>query len=264
MDNIGNKVVGSQIWLNAKRFLLDEIQNIRAVASATHKIEVDVQTASGNFPLVGMTSVYAGVQNVVVRLSPALVTPAYSLLLNSHYDSVPVSNGGSDDGFMVSVLLEVLRVLATSTATHEHSLVFLFNGAEENGLQGSHPFITQHKWASNVRAFVNLDSAGSGGKDNLFQITTGDSWLMQYYQKVAVHPRSSGLDQELFQMNLIPSDTDYRIFRDFGGVAGEFGDWGWGFGPHLLIVRIPRCRHIDRQKRICVPYSERSGGDHSG
>lgn len=34
------------------------------------------------------------------------------------------------------------------------------------------------------------------------------------------HPFANILGQEIFEAKLVPSDTDFRIFRDFGKIPG--------------------------------------------
>jgi len=62
-------------------------------------------------------------------------TSTSSVLINCHYDTVINSTGASDDAVSCAMMLEVLRVLAVSPRPLRHSVVFLFNGAEENILQ---------------------------------------------------------------------------------------------------------------------------------
>lgn len=228
---MGEKVSGSDInEIVAVNFLKQEIMAIKAQASPLQSIELDVQIGSSDFEVMSMISVYQGIQNVVVKLSGKRKNSKYSLLINCHYDTVPVSVGAGDDGTMLSVMLEILRVLSKSDVQLEHSVIFLFNGAEENVLQGSHLFITQHKWANSVKGFINLDSSGNGGRELLFQVTPNSPWLLNYYKKAAPHPYGTTIGEEMFRAKLIPSETDFRIFRDFGNIPGT------GIPSFLLIL----------------------------
>ena len=90
------------------------------------------------------------VENSVIRLSSAGQSRAGApaVMINCHYDSVPQAPGASDDAVSCAVMLETIRVLASSNRTVlTNDLIFLFNGAEESVLVASHGFITSHPWA---------------------------------------------------------------------------------------------------------------------
>lgn len=116
-------------------------------------------------------------------------------------------------------MLESIRKLRQWTGDLKYNIIFLFNGAEESPLQAAHGFITQHKWAEEIKIVINLEAAGSGGKEILFQSGPAHSWLLNYYSMVP-YPYGQVAGEEIFQSNLIPSDTDFRLFRDYGGAVG--------------------------------------------
>ncbi|XP_055986560.1 endoplasmic reticulum metallopeptidase 1 [Sorex fumeus] len=220
---IGPRTTGSpENEILTVHYLLEQIKLIEIQSSHLHKISVDVQRPTGSFSidfLGGFTSYYDNITNVVVKLEPR-AGAQHAILANCHFDSVANSPGASDDAVSCSVMLEILRVLATSPEALQHAVIFLFNGAEENVLQASHGFITQHPWANSVRAFINLEAAGVGGKELVFQTGPENPWLVQAYVSAAKHPFASVVAQEVFQSGIIPSDTDFRIYRDFGNIPG--------------------------------------------
>ncbi|XP_049752739.1 endoplasmic reticulum metallopeptidase 1 isoform X2 [Elephas maximus indicus] len=223
ITSIGPRTTGSpENEVLTVRYLLEQIKLIEDQSNSVHEIAVDVQRPTGSFSidfLGGFTSYYDNITNVVVKLEPR-GGAQHAVLANCHFDSVANSPGASDDAVSCSVMLEVLRVLSTSSEAFHHAIIFLFNGAEENILQASHGFITQHPWASLIRAFINLEAAGVGGKELVFQTGPENPWLVQAYVSAAKHPFASVVAQEVFQSGIIPSDTDFRIYRDFGNIPG--------------------------------------------
>lgn len=224
ITSVGPRPVGSQEnEVLTVGYLLKQIENIRVeTAAGPHQLTVDVQRPTGTFSidfLGGFTSFYDRVTNIAVRLEPKAGTQ-HLMLANCHFDTVANSPGASDDAVSCAVMLEVLHSLANQSTPLHHGVIFLFNGAEENILQASHGFITQHPWAKQVRAFINLEAAGVGGKEVVFQTGPENPWLVQAYVHAAKHPFASVVGQEVFQSGIIPSDTDFRIYRDFGNIPG--------------------------------------------
>ncbi|CAH1243705.1 Hypp7143 [Branchiostoma lanceolatum] len=223
ITGFGPRVAGTyQNEVQTVEYLLGEIEKIQRVAKSSHRIEVDVQRPTGYFTLdflSSFTHYYDNITNIVVRLSPKKPT-RHSLMINAHFDSTMGGPGASDDAASCASMLEVLRVLSQTDAPLKNSIIFVLNGAEENILQASHGFITQHPWAGDIRAFVNLESAGAGGREVVFQTGPDHPWLVRAYAEAAKYPFASVTAQELFQSNVIPSDTDFHIYRDYGNLPG--------------------------------------------
>ncbi|XP_063367980.1 endoplasmic reticulum metallopeptidase 1-like [Cydia amplana] len=226
------RVAGTEYHLQQTEVLRDLLLN--ATRDATLPVTVLWQTASGAFKLdheIPYLAWYYNASNIAallegesgVRANGELGT---TLLLNCHYDSVPFALGASDNVAFCAILAEILHRVAQRTTKFKHNLIFLFNGAEESGLLGSHAFL-QHPWARNITAVVNLDAAGMNGKANVFQ--TLDSRLVRAYAKSTNRPSAQSFGEFLFGSGLVPSDTDFRIWRDYGqfyGIDIAFTKWG--------------------------------------
>ena len=226
LTSLGIRLVGSRAnEVQAKELIVSKVEAIRAIASKEVEIEVSVHHPSGSYFvdfLGGITHIYQNITNIAVRLSRKGSERRHAFMINAHYDSALGSVAASDDAVSCATMLEVLRCLSSDPdpLLAEHALIFLFNGAEETLLQASHGFITQHPWAGSIRAFLNLEAAGAGGKEIVFQTGPEHPWLAKLYSDTVPHPHASVIAQEVFQSGVIPSDTDFRIFRDFGHIPG--------------------------------------------
>lgn len=234
LTRIGPRIAGSyENEVLAVNYLINETKKILQEAHHNHVIELDVHRTSGDFNLEfldGMTNVYRDMQNVIVKVGSRIKSP-HSLLINCHFDTVINSPGASDDGAGCAVMMEILRVITKSNKILRHNIIFLFNGGEENFMPASHGFITQHKWAKGIRAFINLEACGAGGREILFQAGPYHPWIMEAYSEEVPYPFASSLAQEIFQSGVIPGDTDFRIFRDFGNLSGL--DFAWSSNGYV-------------------------------
>ncbi|CAH2089062.1 unnamed protein product [Euphydryas editha] len=257
LTSIGPRVAGSyENEVLAVQTLVEAVKRISAQASPHNTIDYDVFSASGAFSLTfldGMSNVYRDVQSVVVRARAAGGRPAAraALLLNCHFDTVPDSPGASDDGAGCAVALETLRALAAAPRPLRHDVLLLLNGAEENILQASHAFVSRHRWARAARAFINIEACGAGGREVLFQAGPHDPWIVELYAAAVPHPFASSLAQELFESGLIPADTDFRIFRDYGNLSGV--DLAWSSNGYVYHTR------LDTAERVVPAVLQRTG-----
>ncbi|CAI5441043.1 unnamed protein product [Caenorhabditis angaria] len=225
LSDYGWKPAGSyNCEVLARNRILRELQEIQKT-SISH-FDIETQYVSGCFDIPahdteGMNICYRNVSNVIARLGAKKYEgKEIAVLLNCHYDSYPTSSAGSDDLSSCALMLELIRIYAKHPVFLNHNIIFLFNGAEESSLLAAHGFITQHPWRHQIRAFINLEASGSGGRELLFQAGPANQWLLNSYLEAAVHPHCSVLGQEVFQSGVYPGDTDFRIFRDHGRIPG--------------------------------------------
>ncbi|KAK3818145.1 MAG: hypothetical protein J3R72DRAFT_460240 [Linnemannia gamsii] len=142
-----------------------------------------------------------------------------ALLVSAHFDSVSTSYGATDDGGGVAVALAMIRHFIHHPV--EHTLIFNINNAEEDGSLGAAAFMGApvnsttetgqgHPWKKYVKAFINLEGGGSGGPSLLFRASNSD--IVRHYADYAPFPHASVFSNDVFQLGLIDSDTDYTIY----------------------------------------------------
>ncbi|KAL8161710.1 hypothetical protein V2J09_013199 [Rumex salicifolius] len=221
--DIDGRQIGRQGYRQAADYILGKLQSLKERANPNFRIEVEENTVNGSFNMMflghSISLGYRAHTNIVMRISSihSLETDS-SVLVNAHFDSPVGSPGAGDCGSCVASSLELARLITDSVWVPPRPIIFLFNGAEELFMLGSHGFMTTHKWRDTVGAFVNIEASGTGGPDVVCQSGPG-SWPSFVYAKAAVYPMATSAAQDVF--NVIPGDTDYRIFaKDYGDIPG--------------------------------------------
>lgn len=217
--------------------MIKQLETIKSDYANVSEISLDLQVVSG---VHFVSAHYVNIQNVVAKLHGESET---AVMINCHFDSEAGSYGAGDDGVNCCIMLEIFRKMAMGGKKSKHSTIFLFNGSEEGNLEGvqaSHAFITQHKWAKDVKAFVNLEAQGIGGREILFRSGPRHDWLIEKYRQAVTRPFGQVLAEEMFETNVLKSGTDFESFRDAGNVPGldiSYCSGGWKYHTEYDHIR---------------------------
>ncbi|EEB08932.1 peptidase [Schizosaccharomyces japonicus yFS275] len=226
-DRIGYRILGTIEQEIARDYVLNEIHALQKQLQESeyanlHEMEVFVEEGDGAHRFDFMNKVvikkYHKLRNLVVRLSDGTdESKENAILINAHIDSTLPSPGATDDAMAVGILLEALRVLSQQPQRLAHSIVFLFNDAEESLQDASHLFITTSPLRKTIKGVVNLEACGTSGPEILFQATNEE--MIKAYSHVP-RPFGSVLADDVFRTGLILSDTDFRQFVQYGNLTG--------------------------------------------
>ncbi|XP_023546122.1 endoplasmic reticulum metallopeptidase 1-like isoform X2 [Cucurbita pepo subsp. pepo] len=207
----------------AARYINGQLEMMKERASDEFRIEIEETVVDGSFSMMflghSISLGYRNHTNILMRISSVDSRETDpSVLINGHFDSPLGSPGAGDCGTCVASMLEVARLIVDSGWVPPRPVIFLFNGAEELFLLGSHGFMEKHRWHDTIGAFVNVEASGTGGLDLVCQSGPG-SWPSRVYAQSAVYPMAHSVAQDVFPV--IPGDTDYRIFsQDYGNIPG--------------------------------------------
>lgn len=159
--------------------------------------------------------VCARVQNVVFVAGPdpfLSKSDTDAILIASHYDSVPVSPGASDDGAGVAVSLEIAHLLRNLKLARP--VIFLFTDGEEAGLLGASSFISKDPFADQISNVINIEARGSSGPAVMFETAHPNSTVIKHYSEGAERPVSNSLMTDIYR--LMPNHTDMTKFLERG------------------------------------------------
>lgn len=220
-QDIGPRPFGTENNKKAVKYIVDEIDRINntIIYSSNSRLTWRVSSVQGKRDFRRFSGYYESMDNVIAILrfdnhsTDAGDPTKKTIMISSHYDTVTASPGAFDDASGVAVGMELLEILALNEALIENKnaeIIFLFNNAEELGLIGAHDFSVDPKVkVDNIDGFINLDS--TPGDKAMLTRTTG-SWI-DYHLRRVKRPLGFVLSADIYESGLIPSDTDFTVYK---------------------------------------------------
>ncbi len=175
--------------------------------------EVEIQNS---LPVIrkGERLITANIYNIIARKKGRQNSKA--LMAMAHYDSEFNTPGAGDDGAGVAAMLETARALQTAN-TLQNDLILLFTDAEEIGLLGAHAFVKENPLLKEIGVVINFEGRGNKGPSNMFEVNSGNGWIINEYANSVAHPFGNSLGYEIYKK--LPNGTDFTLFKN-SGISG--------------------------------------------
>lgn len=137
-----------------------------------------------------------------------------TILLMSHYDSVPNAPGAGDDASGVAAILESARAILSQDAPLKNNVWILITDGEERGLLGAELFVDQFEELQEIDLVLNFEARGSSGASMMFETSSPNSGLIPHFAKATPDPVANSLMYTVYK--LLPNDTDLSVTKDAG------------------------------------------------
>ncbi|KAI6188299.1 Peptidase-M28 domain-containing protein [Aphelenchoides besseyi] len=212
------------------RLFLNKLTALGPRSSGSVALELDafklvtdeIARINGDFNRTGVNRLELDVQRPTGYFNLKFLTPftlCYHQITNILV-RLPDTPDATDDAVSCSIMMDILNVLSQRQASLENDIIFLFNGG--TCMQADNP---------------------------------GDSWILETYLDHAPHPHCSVIAQEVFQLGIVPSDTDFRILRDFGLLSGldiAYHRNGWSYHTEFDTADVISVGSIQRGAQALV------------
>lgn len=173
----------------------------------------------------------APIYNVVAEIKGSTKPNEY-VLLSAHYDSYHIAPGATDNASGTATMLEALRILKQVYPNPKRTIIAGFWNSEEQGLNGSRAFVTDHPdIVRGIHTVFNEDT-GTGRITNI----SGQGFLSAAeYIGRWVNKLPAELTRELrltFPGSPSGGGSDYASFVCAGVPAFSLSTLGWDYGNY--------------------------------
>lgn len=158
--------------------------------------------------------------NVIVHIPANAPEPTgEALMFMSHFDSVPMGQGASDDSVACAAMLEAIRYYLDKMKngyTITNDLVFCFVNGEEFNLFGSRAFMNEFVGFDNlvdrIRFGTNLESRGTSGTLIMFETAANNYNTVRLFSEINRNIFTCSIATMIYDM--MPNGTDFSSFKD--------------------------------------------------